>query len=367
LRILNPDLSAFSATPNYLPHPSPYYLAMAAFDLPEAAPEVAVRRLRLVNTAISALAMAIMLLAGAAALPDAGSRFVFGLLLVLFPKTVVLGGMINNDNLALLATAIVFAGLLRYMRTGDGWGAGLVGLGLALAGWTKLNVAVILGFCAAFSILLAMLQRPQRPQLTIGKIGLALVIAGVGAVPTLQNLAALGQPVFLSPTAFAVPIAERPDLSLLGYFWLFLQQMAIKWAGSETGIPAQMFVPIVILALAGIAAWLGLRKIFKSGGINTSETVAVAFVLAIVPSLLLHAIFGYQAFKAIGDLTKAQTRYYYALWPGISLALAWLFANAPAGRLRALVAVEVIVLMVICSIFFNIFIILLQGGPIQFR
>lgn len=359
LRVLDPDLSAFGAMPNYLNHPSLYYLAMAAIDRPEAGLEVSVRRLRFANTALSAFAMAIMLLAGAAALPDAGSRLAFGILLVLFPKTSILGGLITNDNLGLLATAIVFAGLLRLLRTQDGRGAVLTGLGLALAGWSKFNIAVMLGFSVGFCILLAILRPPR---LAIGKIGLAGAIAAAGIVPTLYNLATLGRPFFVSATHNAVPMAERPELSLLNYFGLFLRQLAAKWPGFEPGNAAQMLVPMVILGLAAIAAWRGSRNIFKSGGVDPSGAVGAGFVLALVPSLLLHAIYGYQAFKAIGDLTTAQTRYYYALWPGIALALAWLFANTAPSRIRVLTVAFVAILMAISSAFFAIPIILAAGG-----
>jgi hypothetical protein len=208
LRILDPDLSKFSATPNYLNHPSLYYLAMAALDRPQAGPDVSVRRLRLFNTALSTPAVAIMLLAGAAVFPDAGSRLTFGLFLVLFPKSNILGGLINNDNLAFLTAAIMFAGLLRFLRRQDVWGAVLTGVGLALAGWSKLNIAIMLGFSAAICILLAIL-RPPRPAL--GKIALVGAITADGIVPTLHNLATLGQPLFISTTHNAVSLADRPE------------------------------------------------------------------------------------------------------------------------------------------------------------
>ncbi|MFX8918502.1 hypothetical protein ABTN06_19390, partial [Acinetobacter baumannii] len=49
-------------------------------------------------------------------------------------------GIVNNDNLANIAAVIVFVGL-----TGAGGGAWLLGIGLALAGWTKLTALVSLG------------------------------------------------------------------------------------------------------------------------------------------------------------------------------------------------------------------------------
>ena len=123
-----------------------------------------------------------------------------------------------------------------------------------------------------------------------------------------------------------------------------------------------MLVPMIILALAAIAAWRAIRDVHTSGVTDPSGMVAAGFVLALVPSLLLHAIYGYQVFKAIGDLTAAQARYYYALWPGIALALAWVLAKEPPGCSRVLSVAFVVVLLTIFSAFFAIPIILVNGG-----
>jgi hypothetical protein len=284
LLIFDPDLSKFSATPNYLNHPSLYYLAMATLDRPQAGPDVSARRLRLFNTALSTLAVAIMLLAGAAGFPDAGSRLTFGLFLVLFPKSNILGGLINNDNLAFLAAAMTFAGLLPFLRRQDVWGAVLTGVGLALAGWSKRNIAIMLGFSAAICVLLEILRPPRPP---LGKFGHTGAIAAVGIIPTLHNLAMLGQPLFLSTTHNAVSLADRPELSFPNYFWLFLRQLASKWPAFEPGSVVQMLVPVIILALAAIASWRAIRNVHTSGVTDPSGMVVAGFVLALVPSLLL--------------------------------------------------------------------------------
>jgi hypothetical protein len=74
--------------------------------------------------------------------------------------------------------------------------------------------------------------------------------------------------------------------------------------------------------------------------------------ISLPASLAVRAVYGYEAFRAIGDLTSAQTRYYSALWPGFGLGAARLFAAVPAGRTRTLSAGFFATLHVLSSAFF---------------
>lgn len=345
LKVLKPDLTGFGNEPNYLNHPSPYYFLMSAIAGAGQDSQTQVLRLRLANVALSAIAIAIMLIAGVAVLPDVASRFVFGLALVLFPKMPLVAGMINNDNLGLLAAAIVFAGLLRLFTKGDGWGAVLTGFGLALAGWTKLTAALMLGFVLGFCILIAMWRGQLKLRVAFAAAGIAIL----GLIPTMQNFLALGRPLFVSATHNAVPVNERPLLSLMDYVQLFFWQIAAKWPGLEPGNAIQMLIPLLIVLLCAFAVLLALRK--GSSISPAAGTLIAGYMLALPASLLVHAFYGYQAFLKTGDLTSAQTRYYYALWPGLALALALLYANAPAGRPRVLGAGMVAVLLLLSSAF----------------
>lgn len=360
LRVLNPDLRSFGADANYLNHPAPYYIAMAALDRPDLGAEKSVMRLRLIDAALSSLALAVILLTGAAALPDAASRLVFGLAVILFPKTPVVAGLITNDNLGLLATAITFAGLLQLLQKENNAGAILLGLGLALAGWTKLTVAVMLGFAAVFCIVIGLRRGSLRtPRLTV----IAAVIAALGAIPTLHNLATLGRPLFVSPTHNAIAAGERPVLSFLDYLGIFFQQLALKWPALEPGNIVQMLTPLFVLLLA---AWR-IRRAWRAApsaakAFDAGVVVAAGFVFAVLPSLLVHAIYGYQAFQAIGDFTSAQARYYYPLWPGVALALALLFATTPAGPRRTVATAVVVLLLATSSLLIALIGILAAGG-----
>src|SRR5215218_4409832 len=137
-RILSlPSLAAWTDKPNYIPHPPLYYLALAPLS---GAPAPSVLTLRLANAAMSAAALCLVLVAGWRLFPTDAGRVVFALMAAAFPKAAVIGGMINNDNLAMLAAALVFAGL-----AGARGGVVLLAAGLALAGWSKLTAIVALG------------------------------------------------------------------------------------------------------------------------------------------------------------------------------------------------------------------------------
>ena len=359
LLVLKRDLSGFGAEQNYLNHPPPYYLAMAALDRPELGPETSVKHMRLIDVALSTVAIAIILLAGAVALPDAASGLVFGLVLILFPKLPVVSGLINNDDFGLMATAITFAGLLWLLRTENMAAAVLVGLGVALAGWTKLTAAVMLGSAAFICIFMGVRHgRLRSPRL----IAAACVVAAAGTIPTLYNLATLGRPLYVNLAVNAIPVDQRPALSFLDYFGLFFQQFAFKWPAFEPGTLLQALTPLVVLVLAG----LGIRRSWHSEPVPPPKTpariVATGFVFALLPSLLIHVVYGYQAFLANGDLTVAQTRYYYALWPGFALALALLFTTLTPRPVRTWAAGIVLLFLSASTVFVFGVVILARGG-----
>ncbi|HVQ69479.1 MAG TPA: hypothetical protein VMT08_18460, partial [Bradyrhizobium sp.] len=62
--------------------------------------------------------------------------------------------------------------------------------------------------------------------------------------------------------------------------------------------------------------------------------IAAAYVVSTVVTLTIHIFSGWQAFQAIGDMTYAQPRYYYGVWPGMALAAAIAVMALPAGRWR---------------------------------
>ena len=113
LRIVDrDDLTNISDEFNQLNHPSFYYMALSVFVEPDRPAETQVRRLRLVNVAISLAAVVLLLAAGARMFSRLGDHMIYALAIIACPKISVYGGGVNNDTLALLGAAIALHGLI---------------------------------------------------------------------------------------------------------------------------------------------------------------------------------------------------------------------------------------------------------------
>ena len=297
-RILSlPGLDAWTDTPNYIPHPPLYYLALAPFS-GAAAPSVLT--LRLANTAMSATALCLVLLAGWRLFPTEAGRVVFALTAAAFPKAAVIGGMINNDNLAMLAAALVFAGL-----AGAPGGVILIAAGLALAGWSKLTGIVALG---AVALAWLWLERHNRGP-AWARSGAILAAGGaIGLLPSIVTFARTGHLLDASTAQFHVPLGERADFGFLGYAADFIARLVLKWPaveGATTTLPAAAALAMTMLC----AVAFGLTQAGRG------RTIATAFVIGLAATFAIHLWFGWRAYQELGDLTIAQTRYYGVLWP----------------------------------------------------
>jgi len=320
------DPTRWTAATNYINHPPLYYLAIG--QMLRVTSDVHV--LRLANVALALAALAIGLWAGARFLRESGDRAVFVVLLACFPKAPVIGGIVNNDNLASVAAAIVFAGL-----TGAGGGAWLLGIGLAVAGWTKLTALVSLGAAVIVERGWRLARGGiARPFAHLWPVALGLAI---GALPYLVNYARSGHLLYVNDAVYAVAPAERPQLDIWGYAALFWSMLVAKWPAAEYLLPA---IPSAMLALAPILlAVLGNRSDPRVGAIGWPYLIALAVTLAI------HFWYGWSAFQRIGDQTIAQSRYYGVLWPGIALA-ATSGVGVLARRSHVLAAVAVLLLLI---------------------
>ena len=192
---------------------------------------------------------ALMLLAVVRLLPAPSSFALYAAMVVMFPKLAVVGGMINNDNLAVLATGIAIFGLARWQLTTDQSAAAPVALGLALAGWTKLTVLQMIGIAFGAAEALGLWRERAWPNMGDA----AIIVAGgaIAAIPTLQNLLTYGRPLFISSTHNFVEPAQRPTIGIALYAVDFLRSMWLKRAALE---PMQLVQSPSLVALLGI--WL---------------------------------------------------------------------------------------------------------------
>lgn len=300
------DISRWTTSANYINHPALYYLLLSPFG-------GSVEALRLANVALSTLAIGIIFATGLRVFQQTADRVVFAILAVAFPKTLLIGGMINNDNLAMVAAAMVFAGMC-----GVPGGALLIAAGLALAGWTKLTALIALSAAVAILALVDWRKGLMRRETLLFAGGVA-----AGSIPYLVNLATTGKLFHVNATIFASAPGMKPDWGFADYAREFFTAFAMKWPAAEASLPLWLGAMLIMLPL--LLALLGVITDERVRRVGTAYAIATAITLA------LHFGFGWQSFQEIGDLTIAQTRYYNVLWPGLALA-----ASAGAMRLGRL-------------------------------
>ena len=358
LRVLAGPAGGFTDAANYLNHPSPYYLLLAPLDRLTGG---SVPALRLANLGLSLAAMAILLAAGFQVLKGWRERAVFAGALVLFPKLAAVAGLINNDNGALLAVAVAVFGLIAWQRSPTRGAALILALGLALCGWTKLTVLLMVGFSVAIAEALR-LWRARRPAPWSAYVLLGAGLA-VAAIPSLANLAAYGRLLHHSDV-FTVPVGQRAQLSPGQYLWLFARYMAEKWAALEPTDLLQQLGLYLVIGLAAVSVRLGLGQVTRPGEDADEDAgwrVSTAMILAALPVLAIHVWFGWRTFQEDGFLEMAQMRYYYGLWPGFALGLALLWLRFPRPTWRRPLTMATGFLLASASFSFWALIMLLKG------
>jgi hypothetical protein len=293
------DVSRWSGNPNYINHPALYYLGLS----PLLGFDDQVLALRLANVALSMLALGIMLTSDWMRLfRCAADRVMFAIIAASFPKSALTGGMVSNDNLAMVAAALVFSGM-----SGSAWGGLMVAGGLALAGWTKLTALIALAAAVAIKTLL-------DHNLGLFRRANWLALGGIiiGALPYLVSLARTGKLFHVNIAIFASAPGTKPNWDFADYMQKFFLEIVSKWPAAEASLP--LVVGTVLILAPLIFATIGTLKDARV------RRIGIAYLAATIVTLSLHFAFGWQSFQTIGDLTISQTRYYNVLWPGIALA-----------------------------------------------
>lgn len=253
------SLATFGDGVNYLNHPSFYYLLLSLFVVPELAPETQMLVFRLVNMAISAAAVVLLFALSARLFTRYREHFVFAAVIVLTPKVGGTSGLISNDNLALLASALTFLGFVAlHRREATARTATLLGAGFALAALSKLTAGLMLGLVILFGHLRQWRRFAAPDRALLGYLGLLLVFVLNGLSPYLANLAHYGSPIYVDREFLAGhedSLVYRDDagrhfLSSPQYLQLFLFEMVCRWSTLEG---SDFFEILTILLLVGLA------------------------------------------------------------------------------------------------------------------
>ncbi|MDQ2802985.1 MAG: hypothetical protein M3Y41_09995, partial [Pseudomonadota bacterium] len=172
------DMGRWNDRPNYLGHPSPFYVFIGLFLDRTLVPGRAVLLPRLASAGLLLAGVALALWAGRRHFgQDRVALLVFCAMLALCPKLLAVSSQVTNDSLAFLGGALAYWGASLDERRRWAALAGVT-LGLVFALWAKPNAGLAVG---AWLGMFVLLRRPRRR-------GLPLALAAgvlVGAIPYL--------------------------------------------------------------------------------------------------------------------------------------------------------------------------------------
>ena len=316
------DMGRWTDRPNYLGHPSPFYVLISLFLDRTLGAAPAILAPRLVSGGLILLGVALALWTGWRHFRrERTALLTFCLLLSLCPKLLVVASQVTNDSLAFLGGALAYWGLS--MQERRRW-LGSVGttLGLVFALWAKPNAGLAVGALLGVFALL-------RPTCRAALLFAFAVAIAVGAFPYLLIIKDYGA---LVPVTAEQLVDVRQLDGFGSYVPAFLLTVGLTWSYTQTGawpIPSLASLTASLLfwammactAMGGCLAW---RR-----GRTARDAIATAAPLAFALVLPIH--FWFSATKLGYSLPAASFRYYLPLWPPLAHALAY---GVASGRHR---------------------------------
>jgi hypothetical protein len=343
LRLIElPGLNDFSDRPNYLNHPSPFYVAMAGLAWPLADwPPAMILTLRLVNASLSVAAVAVLLWIGLRLQLSVPAGIVYAVLVIATPTLAVVGGVISNDNLAILGGALCCAGALGLQGRRDGATWACLAAGFALASLAKLTAGLLCG-ALVLATLVWIVTREGAAPLAARPARLAFILCFVAILPYVGLWADYGSPAPFTPGQ-ADMIERRLDeyagwrdlrLDLPQYLVHFGRSMLYGWRPS----PPQNGLEIWLLALPALLILLAALGVGAAGLAATRRRLdpTAAFVLASAAALaivlVIHIDFAFSLHQETGWPRGIYPRYYFPLLAAFPAACALLVQRAASAR-----------------------------------
>jgi hypothetical protein len=342
--------AAWTAQPNYLNHPSFYYVAIAWLaDTFGASRPRSVTLLRLANAALSAAALALVLQIGLRAGWPPSARLAFGVMVATVPTLPVLGGLVTNDNLAWFGGALCCLGAFSVLEEGPTRGAlaKLVG-GFVLASFAKLTAAMLAGGLL-IGTLVALSMRDGWRSLADRRVLLGLTFAAFALVPYVHFWAEYGSPApysagqaaTLEDRLAAIPEWRHQRYDLPRYAGHFFLSLLMFWSPllPRTGFEFMLLAgPLTCLALAAAGVLLAARSVGR-GRVDPAELLVLCGVIAIGAVLAVHLGFTFARHLDTGWLKGVYPRYYFPLVAVVPAACAVAVARRNSWPLATLVVV----------------------------
>jgi len=327
LRMLEPAQFTFTAAPNYLNHPSPYYalLAIAGPTL-EGHPNAIIVH-RLINIAFAALGLAALLMIGIYARLSPPLFYAYAVPLACVPVLISLAGAVNNDNAAFAGGAFTMLGAWQLIGTGRARWLLLALAGVLIASWAKLTGLMLAG--GLLSGVLAWLA--WRGRCRLWWIALLTLVLALAVAPYIAFIVQYGSPTPNTPGQLALlhdgarlagwDSAAR--MTPLGYATYFIGCFVLEWMpvlAPRNALNYGVLIIPVIAALCAVAGFaLSLRRIARK--METAlDVIVVAGALAFLATFIIHIAFSYRRHLDFGWMMDAYPRYYLPLIAVVPLA-----------------------------------------------
>ncbi len=356
LRMLDPASFQFTAQANYLNHPPPYYALLAYVGPTLEGHPGAIVIDRLLNVAIVTAGLAALMMIGLAARLPRAAFYAYLVPLVCIPVLLPLSGSINPDNAAFAGGALALLGAWQLIATGHrGWlWAALAGV--VIASWAKLTGLLLAGGILG-GVLAWLVWRGRFQRGWITPVVIAALLAGAPYIAFVMQYGSPvpdtpGQHAMISEAAHAAGWDQARQMSVPAYALFFIITFIMEWMPSLLPRNDLNYAALVIPVAAALCAVAGIiisvaRMARRSEG--AIDVVVVAGALAFAATFVIHGVYSYERYVALGWLMDAYPRYYLPLAAVVPLAGLSLLGALARPRLRAALIVFLI------------------AGPIAFR
>jgi hypothetical protein len=345
MRMLDTSSFQFTAEPNYLNHPSPYYALLALMGPKLEGHPKAIMVYRLFNVALAAIGLAALLAIGLVAGLPRITLYAYVVPLAAIPVLAPLAGSVNNDNAAFAGGAIAMLGAWQLISTGSRtWLLPALG-GVVIASWAKLTGLMLAGGMIC-SVLLWLSWRGRLQVRWLVPIAIAALLAAVPFIVFMAHYGnpapnTLGQITNLQANAHAAGWDVAPRMSPVSYAVFFVLTFISEWLPVLAPRNAFNYAALAIPVGAALCAFVGLamsvRRIAR-GHEGPLDVVVVAGAFAFMATFVVHGLFSYQRHIEFGWLMDAYPRYYLPLAALIPLAGISLLTAIKTPRARALLA-----------------------------
>ena len=342
MRLIDPQTFQFTDRANYLNHPAPFYVLLAALGPQLAGHPGAVIVHRLIDIGIAALGLAALLALGIAARLPRNEFYAYAVPLACIPVLAPLAGSVNNDNLAFMGGAVALFGLWQYIAIErDRWFAVAL-IGVIVAGWAKLT-GLLLGSGLLGAVMLYLLWRKRASFRSFLAAACAVAVA---ATPCLIFIWQYGSPTPETPAQLALlqdgarqaGWAALPRQSFPAYAGYFLLAFIADWMPTLAPRNAVNYAMLAIPAAALVGAVAGIvlssRRLWRRTE-TTIDVVVVCGAAAIAATFAIHVVYSYGRYVATGWLMDAYPRYYLPLIAVVPLAALSLVAAIEDPRWRS--------------------------------